>query len=235
MFKRKVLSPWGECVAELDSVPPGYLSAGDFVDTRTEKPSLLLHSCCGPCSSSVLERLADQYRITVYFYNPNITDRNEYAKRLETQIQFIEKFNSAGKPMESEKGILNFDRVEFLEGEYNPEVFFHVAKTLEHEPEGGQRCVECFKLRLEKTAQIASLGGYQCFATTLTVSPHKNYQIITDIGQHLANEYKIEYMAMDFKKQDGFRRSIELSKEYHLYRQNYCGCIYSKEPMEEKK
>ncbi len=235
MLKRKGLTPWGECIADIESVNPGYLSAGDFTEIRTEKPSLLLHSCCGPCSSSVLERLADKYHITVYFYNPNITDKNEYKKRLETQINLIEKFNSAGKTMESEKGILSFDKVEFLEGEYNPESFFKAAKTLEREPEGGQRCVECFKLRLEKTAQTASLGGYQIFATTLTVSPHKNYHIITDIGLHLASEYKIEYLAMDFKKQDGFRRSIELSKQYNLYRQNYCGCIYSKEPMEEKK
>ncbi len=235
MLKEHVLSPWGECIADIDSVTPGYLSAGDFAETRLEKPALLLHSCCGPCSTSVLERLADQYRITVFFYNPNITDRTEYLKRLETQIRFIEKFNSTGKALESEKGILNFSRVEFLEGEYNPEVFFQAAKNLEREPEGGQRCVECFRLRLEKTAETASLGGYQCFTTTLTVSPHKNYHIITDIGLHLAKEYKIEYLAMDFKKQDGFRRSIELSKEYNLYRQNYCGCIYSKEPMEEKK
>lgn len=235
MLKEHVLSPWGECIADIDSVTPGYLSAGDFAETRPEKPALLLHSCCGPCSTSVLERLADQYRITVFFYNPNITARTEYLKRLETQIKFIEKFNSTRKALETEKGILSFSRVEFLEGEYNPEAFFQASKNLEKEPEGGQRCVECFRLRLEKTAETASLGGYQCFTTTLTVSPHKNYHIITDIGLHLAKEYKIEYLAMDFKKQDGFRRSIELSKEYDLYRQNYCGCIYSKEPMEEKK
>lgn len=200
----------------------------DYIEKKTRRESLLLHSCCGPCSTSVIERLVSCYDVTVFFYNPNIYPSEEYEKRLETQISFIRRFNQSRKTGQTEKGALTFHKVELLLGDYKPEDFYHVAKGLENEPEGGQRCVECFKLRLEKTAQTAELGGFNIFATTLTVSPYKNYDLITEIGRYLAAKYNIEYLAQDFKKNDGYLRSIELSKEYDLYRQRYCGCIFSK-------
>lgn len=182
------------------------------------KNTLLLHSCCGPCSTACIERLVGTYKITVFFYNPNITDRAEYEKRRSAQIQFIEKYNTK---------LAEEDKIEFIEGEYIPEEFFCVAKGLEEEPEGGSRCTECFRLRLERTAQAAIRTGNTIFGTTLTVSPHKNFGLISAIGCELANKYKLEFLDMDFKKKAGFQRSIQLSKEYGLYRQNYCGCEFS--------
>lgn len=183
------------------------------------KNTLLLHSCCGPCSTACIERLIDTYKITVFFYNPNITDRDEYEKRKSSQIKFIEKYNEK---------LDDDNKIEFIEGEYLPEEFFHVSEGFEQEPEGGARCTECFRLRLERTAQAAIRTGNTLFGTTLTVSPHKNYTLISAIGCELANKYKIEFLDMDFKKKAGFQRSIQLSKEYGLYRQNYCGCEFSK-------
>lgn len=201
--------------------------AGDK-NLRFRRNKLLLHSCCGPCSTSVLERLVSEYDVTVFFYNPNIHPEEEYYKRLEEQRRFIESFNKTKKALETEKGVLTFHQVDLIEGDYNQEEFFQVSKGLEEEPEGGQRCVECYGLRLEKTARAAKLLGYNIFATTLTVSPYKDYGTITDIGRYLGSVYGLEYLATDFKKNKGYQRSIELSREYKLYRQNYCGCIYSK-------
>ncbi len=184
-----------------------------------EKRRILLHSCCGPCSTACIERLLPDYKVTVFYYNPNITDREEYEKRKINQIKFIEAFN---------EDIPDEDRVIFIEGEYLPEDFFDVAKGLEDCPEGGERCTECFKLRLDRTAKAATVMGYPIFGTTLTVSPHKNYQLISAIGTQLAEIYELEFLDMDFKKKAGFQRSIELSKKYELYRQNYCGCEFSK-------
>ncbi len=184
-----------------------------------EKRRILLHSCCGPCSTACIERLLPDYKVTVFYYNPNITDRDEYEKRKINQIKFIEAFN---------EDIPDEDRVIFIEGEYLPEDFFDVAKGLEDCPEGGERCTECFKLRLDRTAKAATVMGYPIFGTTLTVSPHKNYQLISAIGTQLAEIYELEFLDMDFKKKAGFQRSIELSKKYELYRQNYCGCEFSK-------
>lgn len=200
----------------------------DYIDKKERRERLLLHSCCGPCSTSVIERLVSRYDVTVFFYNSNIYDGEEYEKRLEAQVSFIKRFNQSRKVNETEKGVITFHKVDLLLGDYKPEEFYNVAKGLESEPEGGQRCVECFGLRLEKTAQTADLGGFHIFASTLTVSPHKNYDLITEIGRYLGAKYNIEYLAEDFKKNDGYLRSIELSKEYNLYRQRYCGCIYSK-------
>lgn len=205
-----------------------YNGVDDYMDKKETRKTLLLHSCCGPCSTSVIERLASRYEVTVFFYNPNIYDNEEYEKRLESQIRFIRCFNQSRKALETEKGVLAFHKVELLLGDYKPEEFYGVAKGLENEPEGGQRCVECFRLRLEKTAQSAELGGFPIFTTTLPVSPYKNYELISQIGCYLGAKYNIEYLAEDFKKNDGYLRSIELSKEYKLYRQKYCGCIYSK-------
>ena len=191
----------------------------DNGDTKVEKRNVLLHSCCGPCSTACIERLLPDFHVTIFYYNPNITDRDEYEKRKENQIKFITEYN---KNLDVE------DQVSFIEGEYIPEDFFEKAKGLEDEPEGGKRCTECFKLRLERTAQVAKESGFSIFGTTLTVSPHKNYTLISLIGTEISKAYNLEFLDMDFKKKDGYRRSTELSKEYELYRQNYCGCEFSK-------
>ena len=159
------------------------------------------------------------YKITVFFYNPNITDSEEYEKRKEAQIQFINSFN---------RRVTDEDKISFMEGEYLPEDFYKVCAGYSNEPEGGLRCTECFRLRMERTAQVAARTGNPIFGTTLTVSPHKNYPLISALGTEIAALYGIEFLDVDFKKKNGFQRSIELSKEYGLYRQNYCGCEYSK-------
>lgn len=188
-------------------------------DTKITKNTLLLHSCCGPCSTACIERLIPDYKITVFFYNPNITDDEEYERRKAAQLQFLNSYN---------ENLPEEDRVEFIEGEYLPEDFFRACGQYADEPEGGARCTECFRLRLEKTAQAALGTGNNLFGTTLTVSPHKNYSLVSEIGCSLANKYGLEFLDMDFKKKAGFQRSIQMSKEYGLYRQNYCGCSYSK-------
>lgn len=206
-----------ECVSQQND---SLISLGDINDINLTKPTLLLHSCCGPCSTSVIERLCGLYSITVFFYNPNITDNEEYLKRRASQLEFIDKYNMSKDSK---------DRISFLEGPYEPEMFYKAAANLEHEPEGGKRCTVCFQLRLEKTAETASISGYDCFATTLTVSPHKNFELIHRIGMQLGMRYSLTFLDEDFKKRSGYQRSIELSKEYNLYRQNYCGCRFSKE------
>ena len=188
-------------------------------ETKITKNTLLLHSCCGPCSTACIERLIPDYKITVFFYNPNITDDEEYERRKAAQLQFLNSYN---------ENLPEEDRVEFIEGEYLPEDFFRVCGQYADEPEGGARCTECFRLRLEKTAQAALGTGNNLFGTTLTVSPHKNYSLVSEIGCSLANKYGLEFLDMDFKKKAGFQRSIQMSKKYGLYRQNYCGCSYSK-------
>jgi predicted adenine nucleotide alpha hydrolase (AANH) superfamily ATPase len=177
------------------------------------KPSLLLHSCCGPCSTSVIERLEKDYRITVFYYNPNITDAGEYEKRKASQILFLSTYG--------------IKQIDFCEGPYEPTVFLAGAEVYSEEPEGGKRCEGCFKLRLEKTAAKAQIEGYDFFGTTLTVSPHKNATLINKIGNDLAASYGVPFLTADFKKKDGYRRSIAMAEEYLLYRQNYCGCKYS--------
>ncbi|MGI6256850.1 MAG: epoxyqueuosine reductase QueH [Anaerovoracaceae bacterium] len=182
------------------------------------KPSLLLHSCCGPCSTAVVERLVEDYEVTIFFYNPNITDEEEYERRREAQKSFVRQFN--GDPAYPYK-------IGYLEGPYNKEKFYRVAEKLGDQPEGCRRCENCFWLRLEETAQTASMNKYDLFATTLTVSPHKDYKVISAIGGKLAAIYNVGFLDFDFKKKAGFQRSIQLSKKYDLYRQNYCGCEYS--------
>lgn len=181
-------------------------------------PALLLHSCCAPCSSYVLEYLCRYFKITVFYFNPNISAAQEYRKRAEEQKRLIAAYN------EEEKGF----RIEIMEGDYAPEMFFEMAKGLEDCPEGGERCFRCFELRLRETAGQAARGGFDYFATTLTISPLKNARKINEIGQSLSAEYGVPWLPSDFKKKDGFKRSIELSAEYGLYRQNYCGCAYSR-------
>ncbi len=185
----------------------------------TTVPRLLLHSCCAPCSSYVLEYLRQFFRITVFYYNPNISMEAEYQKRVEEQKRLINAYNQlpdSGYP------------IAVIEGDYEPEVFYVAAKGLEQCPEGGERCFACYELRLGKTAALAKKQAYDYFATTLTISPLKNAAKLNEIGERLAERYQISWLPSDFKKKNGYKRSIELSAEYGLYRQNYCGCVYSK-------
>lgn len=186
-------------------------------------PRLLVHSCCAPCSSYVLEYLSSYFSITVFYYNPNITDPAEYKKRVEEQKRLIEQL-----PAKHE--------ITFLEGDYEPELFTQAVKGMEHLPEGGARCEACFRLRLAKTAQTAYEGMYDYFTTTLTISPLKNAEKLNEIGEQMAVLHGgIAFLNADFKKKNGYRRSVELSEIYNLYRQDYCGCIYSKQEREQQK
>lgn len=182
-------------------------------------PTILLHSCCAPCSSYCLEYLSKYAKITAFYYNPNITDRAEYEHRVAELQRLIEemfkKDSEVYKP-------------NFLEGEYNPDAFYNIAKGLESEPECGRRCIKCYDLRLRKTAEEAVRGGYDYFTTTLTISPLKDAQILNRLGIKLGEEYGVKYLPSDFKKNGGYQRSIELSRDFNLYRQNFCGCEYSK-------
>ena len=191
------------------------------MDNIEEGTKLLLHACCAPCSSAVLERIANHFEVTIFYYNPNITEEAEYQKRVEEIKRLISTINPKYK-------------VSLLEGRYNPEEFFTMAKGLEQEPEKGKRCYKCYNLRLEETAKVAEEKNFPYFCTTLTLSPHKNATWLNEIGERLDKEYKPTYLYSDFKKREGYKRSIELSKEYNLYRQDYCGSIYSKRNKEEE-
>lgn len=186
---------------------------------------LLLHSCCAPCSSYCMEYLREYLEITVLYYNPNITEQPEYQKRLEEEMRLIDAYN------EMPSGHV----IQILTADYEPEKFWEMSKGLEKCPEGGERCFRCYELRLRKTAQIAAEMGYDFFTTTLSISPLKNADKLNEIGAVLAKEYKIAYLPSDFKKKNGYKRSIELSKQYNLYRQDYCGCAYSKAEREQRK
>ncbi len=179
------------------------------------RPKLLIHSCCAPCSSYVLEYLSNYFDITVYYYNPNIYPEEEYLKRVEEQQRFIQAI-----PLPS--------KVQFIPGEYRPEDYYRKVKGLEDEPEGGSRCFVCYELRLKEAAKTAADNGFEYFTTTLSISPYKNAEKLNEIGNKLGSEYGVSYLPSDFKKKNGYKRSIELSNEYKLYRQDYCGCVYSK-------
>jgi len=209
-----------DCISEgLESVQKNqFISLEDMNEVRMCRPKILLHSCCGPCSTAVVERLSGRFDVTIFFYNPNITDMNEYEKRRKTQLEFIEKYNNR---------INSKDRIAYLEGPYEPALFYAAVKGLEQEPEGGRRCTPCFQLRIEKTAETAIISGFDTFGTTLSVSPYKNFELIYKLGMQLGMRYGLTFLGEDFKKQGGYQRSIELSKEYHLYRQHYCGCGFS--------
>lgn len=186
---------------------------------RVEKGTkLLLHSCCAPCSSACLERLKDTFDITILYYNPNIDEREEYEKRKAEQIRFLQETGWA----------------KILDCEHDKQAFEHLAKGLENEPERGKRCYLCYKLRLDKTAQTAKEQGFALFATTLTLSPHKNAEWLNELGALAAERYGVEYLYSDFKKQGGYYRSIALSQTHNLYRQDFCGCRYSKKRTNEK-
>lgn len=177
-------------------------------------PTLLLHGCCAPCSSYVLEYLTNYFDITMLYYNPNITPVQEYNKRVTELKRLIDQ---APYP----------NPVRLIEGRYDSNEFFQIAEGLENLPEGGERCFRCYALRLEESARAAAAGGYEYFTTTLSVSPYKNAAKLNSIGADLSRKYGVKYLYSDFKKKNGYKRSIELSKQYGLYRQNYCGCIYS--------
>lgn len=186
------------------------------------KKKMLLHVCCAPCSSHVLSVLYDLYDITAFFYNPNITSEEEYDKRIAELKRFTAEAEFA-------------KQVVVCEGTYEPDKFYAIAKGLEKEPERGQRCYKCYELRLSETARYAKEHGFDLFTTTLSISPHKNAAWLNEIGERLSQEYSIAYLYSDFKKKNGYAHSIELSRTYHLYRQDYCGCIYSRLEREEQK
>ena len=188
-------------------------------ESKSRVPRLLLHSCCAPCSSYVLEYLSDYFEITVFYYNPNISPAEEYEKRAAEQQHLISAL-PAKHP------------IHLVVGAYEPERFYAVSKGLETVPEGGARCFRCYRLRLEEAAKMAAEGGFDYFATTLTISPLKNAQKLNEIGEELSEIYKVEHLPSDFKKKNGYKRSVELSAEYGLYRQNYCGCVFSKREQE---
>ena len=194
---------------ELDRLIERYQKEG-----RT--PSVLLHVCCAPCSSYCLEYLSEYFDITVYYYNPNITKPEEYAYRLSEEKRYIALRTDFRHP------------VGMTESEYDPKVFFEAVRGLEKEPEGGARCEKCFRLRLEASAKKAKELGVDCFTTTLTISPLKNAALLNEIGEEMGERYGVMWLPSDFKKKEGYKRSIVLSHEYDLYRQNYCGCVFSR-------
>ena len=177
------------------------------------RPKLLLHACCAPCSSYVLEYLTNYFDITVFFYNPNISPESEYLHR----VSEIKRLISEMCPS-----------VKFIEGRYEPKKFYEMAKGLENEPERGARCVKCYRMRIEESAVIAKQNNFDYFTTTLSISPQKDSHVLNSIGKEISEIYNVPYLYSDFKKKGGYKRSIELSAEFHLYRQNFCGCIYSK-------
>ena len=189
----------------------------------TKGKHLFLHSCCAPCSSYVLEYLRSFFSITVFYYNPNITEDAEYRKRVIEQKRLIGIFNVMGDAYP----------IEIVEGDYVPEQFFAMSRGYEKCPEGGERCFRCYEMRLRETALQAKKAGADYFTTTLTISPLKNAAKINEIGQQLSEELAVPFLPSDFKKKNGYKRSVELSKEYDLYRQDYCGCIFSKAEREE--
>ena len=178
-------------------------------------PRILLHSCCAPCSSYVISYLYNYFDITIFYYNPNISPKDEYLKRKEEQIRLINEIKTKNK-------------LDIIDCDYDNDLYEKSIKGLENEPERGNRCTVCFNLRLNKTAEIAKKFNYDYFGTTLTVSPYKNSNLINEIGLDISKKYDINYLVSDFKKKNGYKKSIELSKEFNLYRQNYCGCKYSK-------
>lgn len=186
----------------------------EIISSLNKRPKLLLHSCCGPCSTTVLSFLVDYFDITVLYYNPNIEPIEEYEKRKKEQIRFIKEFGDK--------------KITFLDCDYENDVFRQKIIGLEKEKEGGARCTVCFNLRLCKTAELAKNKNFEYFGTTLTVSPHKNSDLINKIGASLESKYDVKYLYSDFKKKDGYKKSIELSRKYNLYRQDYCGCLFGR-------
>lgn len=189
------------------------------LEQTKEVPRLFLHSCCAPCSSYVLEYLSEHFAITVFYFNPNIAPEEEYRKRVEEQKRLAEQLPAVYP-------------IQFLEGRYEPEEFYSRVRGLEKEPEGGARCRVCFELRLEEAARLAAEGGYDYYTTTLSISPLKNAQVLADVAIKMGEKWGVAWLPSDFKKKEGYKRSIQLSSEYDLYRQNYCGCVFSRQKEE---
>lgn len=185
------------------------------LEQTKEVPRLFLHSCCAPCSSYVLEYLSQYFEITVFYFNPNIAPEEEYRKRVEEQKRLIEQLPAVHP-------------IGFAEGRYEPEEFYNRVRGLEKEPEGGARCRVCFALRLEEAARLASEGGYDYYTTTLSISPLKNAQVLAQVAMEMGEKWGVAWLPSDFKKKEGYKRSIQLSADYDLYRQNYCGCVFSR-------
>lgn len=192
----------------------------EYTKTLSQKPTLLLHACCAPCSSAVLEVLSEHFDITIFFYNPNISPKSEFDYRLDELYRLLSE--------------MNLSQIRIVAPDYDENEFFEIAKGNESLPEGGARCKDCYRLRLEKTAEYAKRDGFDYFTTTLSVSPYKNAQALNEIGSELSEKYGVKYLLSDFKKNDGYKRSCQLSREFNLYRQNYCGCIFSKMQAEER-
>lgn len=192
------------------------------LEQQNRVPRLLLHSCCAPCSSYVLEYLSQYFEITVFYYNPNIYPESEYSRRIVEQQRFIDEMPSKYP-------------ISFVAGYYEKERFYQMAKGLEDVKEGGERCMRCYELRLREAAELARDGAYDYFTTTLSISPLKNAVKLNEIGTRLGREYGVEYLLSDFKKKNGYKRSIELSREHNLYRQDYCGCVYSYEEARQRR
>ncbi|MBE5988843.1 MAG: epoxyqueuosine reductase QueH [Paenibacillaceae bacterium] len=191
------------------------------IKVQNKVPRLLIHSCCAPCSSYVLEYLSQYFEITVYFYNPNIYPPLEYIRRVEEQDRLIQEMNFVHP-------------VTLQTGAYEPQEFYRIVEGLEKEPEGGLRCFRCYELRLQEAAKIAQAGKFDYFTTTLSISPLKNADKLNEIGEKLGREYRVAYLPSDFKKKNGYKRSVELSKEHDLYRQDYCGCVFSQRERQTK-
>lgn len=185
------------------------------LEQSKEVPRLFLHSCCAPCSSYVLEYLSQYFEITVFYFNPNIAPEEEYRKRVEEQKRLIEQLPAVYP-------------IQFVEGHYEPEEFYSRVRGLEKEPEGGSRCRVCFELRLEEAARLAAEGRYDYYTTTLSISPLKNAQVLAEVAIEMGQKWGVSWLPSDFKKKEGYKRSIQLSSEYDLYRQNYCGCVFSR-------
>ena len=183
-------------------------------------PTLLLQACCAPCSSAVLERISDFFEVTILYKNPNIYDSKEYEKRMREVEKFVSQIHAK-------------NRIRVFPGRYEPKEFFTAISGYEHLGEGSERCFLCYRLRLEETARMAKKESFDYFGTTLSISPYKNSHVLNEIGRELETKYKVSYLYADFKKKNGYQRSIELSKKYGLYRQDYCGCVYSKKEREE--
>lgn len=204
---------------------------------ENEHPRLLLHACCAPCSSYCLEYLREYFDITVFFYNPNITSEGEYTKRVIEEKRLIAEYNRQVE--EKDFAGMNSDdqarKINIIEGDYNPKDFYEVTKGMEDLKEGGERCRKCFELRLKETAKVAKEKGFDYFTTTLTISPLKNAEVLNEVGEEAARETGCLFLPSDFKKKNGYKRSIELSHMFDLYRQDFCGCSYSKAQREREK
>lgn len=208
-----------------------------ILQNENSRKKLLLHSCCAPCSSYVLEYLREYFDITVFFYNPNISSSIEYEKRMQEEIRLIEAYNEQVRNgnFENMNSTRKAGLIQIIEAEYEPSKFYEAVKGYEDLGEGSIRCRKCFELRLGESAKVAKNRGFDYFTTTLTISPLKNAEWLNEIGAFWGEKEGILFLPSDFKKKDGYKRSIQLSKDFGLYRQDFCGCAFSKAEMEQRR